>query len=380
MKNYHVSITRKQLWFRFLPLYFFLQFVICGFCFLNSDQSLLEHFSYLDSTWYVHLSSLGYIKPPWMEIDGGQFAFLPLWPIILSVGSIFTFGWISVVWIGTVISALSFLATMLILRLQSLASENPKGLLPETPGGWFLLVFCPGSWVYFSNHTEALFLLLSVGAFAASFNKKFLMAAILAGLAAVTRNQGTILALSVGISFLFHPALKSKQKMNGFLAVGFISSFFYALWLYYQYTQTGNFFASAKAQEQWSMASSASEYFSNMFWLSPNNGYRALVFWASLFIGGKLTFQKQSYFSKALGVYVLLSVLLWPLQGNNFPQAYRFGAVLFPVWFILGDFIFKKIDNSSFKPKVALAIAGSVFLFWGTRVSFFYFGQTGWPY
>ena len=63
--------------------------------------------------------------------------------------------------------------------------------------GLLVLMFSPGAWVFLSNHTEALFLFLSYFALRFAYKDQLIMASILAGLSALTRNQGVLLVPAV---------------------------------------------------------------------------------------------------------------------------------------------------------------------------------------
>jgi hypothetical protein len=247
------------------------------------------------------------------------------------------------------------------------------------------LLFSPGAWVFLSNHTESLFFFLSFFAFHFASQKKFIPATTLAGLATLTRNQGILVAITVGLFALEHVNISWKSRGLRFLRIGLGSGCFYLSWLFYLYLRTGDAFVSSRAQKNWRITSSWTEYFSNLTWISPNNAGRAAVFWAVTATGLWLMTKGRKTYAHALplGFYLVTSALLWPLQGNNFPQAYRFAAVLFPFWNILG--VETNSHLTRFVPKIRMPIkitliALSVSIA-GTVSSYFYFQTPGrWPY
>nr|WP_199243320.1 hypothetical protein [Vitiosangium sp. GDMCC 1.1324] len=65
-----------------------------------------------------------------------------------------------------------------------------------TAWGWFFFLFSPASFTLHSHHTEGLFLLLSLGAFASAWDGRFWRTAVFAGLCVWSRNQGVFVAIT----------------------------------------------------------------------------------------------------------------------------------------------------------------------------------------
>jgi hypothetical protein len=336
------------------------------------------------------LAEFGYVKPEWSHPvpppDGSQFAFFPLWPLILwALAFIAPSGALS--FLASVLSLLLFLAVLYTSR--SLSHQTFESKQNPFMGGsnWAIaaIAFSPGAWIFFSNHTESLFLFLSFFAFHLAFKKQYLMAALLAGLAALTRNQGILVAISIGFVAMSETASPWLIRMKHFAKIGMTSLAVYSSWLIFQFMETGSIFASTEAQKHWKIVATFPKYMSNLLWLSPTNAPRAAVFWAILTLGLWLMIRGRKTYPCALpiGFYLLGSVLLWPLQGNNFPQAYRFAAVLFPFWFYIGnrfDGYLTKLKPSQQKwlqlCALGLLMAATI------RISGFYYFQTltKWPY
>ena len=221
---------------------------------------------------------------------------------------------------------------------------------------------------------------LGILAFIAAGQERFWQAAILAGLASLTRNQGVLLAVSIGFASALWPVgLHYKQRIYRFVASGVVSGVFYLSWLFFIYRLTGDPFASAAAQEKWGIAKSLPEYVSNLLWLSPNNAFRALWFWLNVFTSGYV-YRKYGPRALPISIYLLSSVLLWPLQGNNFPQAYRFGVVLFPFWLQLGSWLQAFVASHSLQRKWVGGLCYSSFIALSGWVGSYYYLQTQWPY
>lgn len=286
-----------------------------------------------DSNWYTGIATEGYNHPR-------TFAFFPLWPLLLRVLGDLTSSPLSLV--GLTISLGCYFAAVYLLypkNGESSAHELPLvnarhalGLLP--------LVFAPGAWVYASNHTEALFLLLTVLAFQQAFKGQLVTASIAVGLAALTRNQGVFAAMAIGCFFALNPPPHTRHRLLPFVQSGLISGAIFALWPLYQYITTGDAFASVNAQSYWKPISSFGQYMENMLWVSLHSLPRVLWFWTILGTGIALMVRKKDR-AKTLpiGLYLVLSVIIWPMQGYKAPNGLRYGAVIFPYWLLLGHII-----------------------------------------
>lgn len=232
----------------------------------------------------------------------------------------------------------------------------------------FPLLFAPGAWVFCTNHTEAIFLILSYAAFAAAWRGQY-RGGIYAGLCALTRNQGILVAICCALMAAQRTS-GTPKKIGTLLAYGSTSLSLYALWPLYQYLQTGDALASSHAQSAWHVAGSMGEYLGNLVWISGSTVLRKILFWGILGLSAERLWRQPE--ERPLWLYCTLSVLLWPLQQYNLPQAYRFSAVLFPVWFFLGRQLWS-VQRHKY-------LATSAFLVGAALMSSRYFGQWGWPY
>lgn len=279
------------------------------------------------------------------------FAFFPLWPLIIRGLSSATLGVIQPAIAGIFLSWLCLCGFAELLRHHISKSDL---LLRPSRFSLILFFFSPGSWVFATNHTEGLFLLLSaVTLLTPAFNPRpsgRLYAASAAGLAALTRNQGVLLIITSLAGMVSTIAARKNPRLwSQMFVFALVAGLIYSVWPFAQWYLTGNPLKGRAVQAYWSMASSPAEYLSNALWLSPNNIFRALLFWGGL--GTSLQLMRQAQ-TRPLGLYCFLSLGLLPLQGNNFPQAYRFSAVLFPAWFAFGDGLLKGLDRA----KVGLPI------------------------
>ncbi|MCX6129089.1 MAG: hypothetical protein NTX25_08520 [Proteobacteria bacterium] len=160
-----------------------------------------------------------------------------------------------------------------------------------------------------------------------------------AGLSALVRHQGVFLAISIA----FGASLELKtwpQRWFRFLAMGMISGAIWSMSLGLHYFEGRGFFPAVSAhQEHWFLADGLASYFKTLVLANPIQNFRigSLIhhaFYGLLLFGLARVLQKRLW---AEGLYCLASLAIMPLQGE-LVDAFRFGAVLFPVLFALGEF------------------------------------------
>jgi len=390
-----------------------------------SLQFLCKQLLYLDSSWYLHIASQGYVNAPHLsEAPSAVYAFFPLWPTFLALlNKVFFIDNIQL--LGSFSASILFLLTLILMNKNK---KRPNYLVPKTPLGLGFFVFSPGSWVFCTNHTESLFLFLSWICFYLSRQKQniniFILTSVVAGFAALTRNQGVFLCIAVAFSLMQSnlvmrrapkSSLKSqnsrredvenrrlrlvnemfltkiKVRIGGikrllntnkiviFVLSGLISVSIYMLWPIYQWYLTGTPFASTATQENWHIVRSFSEYVENFFWISTSHLPRRMVFYGILIVALNLL---KTRASNDLGLYLLLSVLVWPVQGNSFAQAYRFSSVLFPFWFIVGDSLSHRLQSHKKIKNVFGFLFFAAMFYWAYCNSQNYFSprDNHWPY
>lgn len=297
----------------------------------------LEGFAIWDSNWYTLIATEGYVT-------ARSFAFFPLWPLLLRGSAAITP--LAMPLAGLLLSLSFYLASLYLLApgRDKVSGERSSGAEPlplvqaNHALGLLPLIFAPGAWVYASNHTEAMFLFLTVLAFQQAYKGQLVAASVAVGLAALTRNQGVFAAIAIGSYFWLNPG-KGHGPIQ-FAKSGLISAAVFSVWPLYQFLATGNPLASIAAQSYWEPISSIHQYLDNMLWVSANSLPRVLWFWAILATGIALMLRKKDR-NKTLpiGLYLVLSVIIWPSQGYKAPNGLRYGAVIFPFWLLFGQLI-----------------------------------------
>lgn len=291
-------------------------------------------FEYWDAWHYSAITVEGY--------TGVRWAYYPLYPLAVGALARLTGLRARPDVVGVVFSTLCFAAFCLWqARLAKTPDEGARDLKPETLWGWLFFLAWPASWVFHSHHTESLFLLLSFAAFLRARRGSWVAAAVLAGLCALTRNQGVFVAAAVALEGALRQESR-RRKILIFGASALVSFAFFACWPAYQYFTTGDATKFLWAQSQFGPLVKSAYQFVGTIWFV--NAWQHPELWttwmrhlAFLLLNGAavwLLIRRRREWPLAL--YVILS--LWtPLYLGQLENMFRYGAVLFPAVFLLGD-------------------------------------------
>lgn len=144
-----------------------------------------------DSVWYLTIAHGGYPTR-------ASSAFFPLYPLLIHGGALLLG---SDLLVGTLISFLAMTTGLYLLyRLMRLDLSHA-----EARATVMLVAFFPAALFLSAVYTEALFLMLSVGALYAARLERWAWAGMLGGLAAATRSGGVLLALPLIWLYLYGP-------------------------------------------------------------------------------------------------------------------------------------------------------------------------------
>lgn len=290
-------------------------------------------FRYWDAAHYTSITVLGYSRTLW--------TWYPLYPLLVRTFAP-AIGLQSRPEIaGSILSACLFICFCLIQAELVKAKELPQWLSPATAGGWIFFLFSPASYIFHTNHTESLFLVLSFGAFWSALRKHWKRAALLAGLCALTRHQGTLVAVAIAL----YVALEQTDWLNRisvFLKSGLISFLLFSLYPLYQYFETGSPLTFLRIRAQLHSVDSVYGWIGTLWyanpWQTPTWRDHVHLLFFVLFCGAAAyLFSRKQY---ALALYTFLSTSVVLFQGETVDM-FRYGCVLFPALFVLGDLVMR---------------------------------------
>lgn len=288
-----------------------------------------------DASWYNKIIVEGYSRV--------SLAFFPLYPLIIEFVSFVFKDPVPYQVTGTIFSFGILLAFLILAGFLVREKGENKGLLYLLPGNsWalFLFLFSPGSFIFHSHHTESLFLLTSFLVFLACGKKKLIIASILAGICALERNQGILVAVTAGFWLASYEIILIKKFRTFFLS-GFTSFSIFLLYPLYQYIIFDAPFGFIEAQNFWPHVESIGDIFKTFFFANKNQTISSdtvthhFVYWC-FWISVLLLYKKNRW----LAFYTMVSLMIMPFQGSLF-NVYRFGSILFPALFAAGDQIGK---------------------------------------
>jgi hypothetical protein len=325
------------------------QFVTVFLVSAYRELPLADFLKRWDAGWYIQIAESGYSGPAW--------AFFPVYPMMMRGMSLVS--GVPVPFAGLIVSALALLAAVFVYT-RHVAGRRGRFEFPAGSNlGWFLFLFSPASWVFLHPHTESLYVLLLVLTLACWVRSRWLVAALFSGLAALTKNQGTFLALTSGLAAAHDVYLRHAGVANGkgrgwrdpvliFLACGAISGGIYALYPLYQYALAGDPFLYLSSQIHWRPEMTAASYFKTLWFGNPWQNLRpgSLLHHAFFFALIYTVFvYARRYPRNLIWIYFALHTAVMPMSGELVGNL-RYGTVLIVLWLFLGDQIANKIKSS----------------------------------
>lgn len=271
--------------------------------------------------------------------DAGLLAWLPLYPGCVALLHRALGEAIAPELLGTALSLLCLLAFVALTarpRTVNPDVETGSALGPRTAWGWFVFLYSPASYTFHSHHGEALFLLLSFLAFELAWRRGWAGGAVAAGFSVLARNQGALVGLATAaITFLRSPREERGRALWGTALIGTAAG---ATLLGLEYALSGgNALAHLDAQKSWHQVGSLGDFLRTFWWGHPwqrlylDSAIHHLLWFVLVGVG--FAFRGRL---RPIGLYIWASALVMPLQAELI-NVYRYGAVLFPVWFLLGD-------------------------------------------
>lgn len=315
-------------------------------------QSLLGVWANWDGYWYLSIARIGY------EGRAQATAFFPLYPLLVRL-----FGGVAIS--GIVVSLLCFSAALWLLFLLARLEFGEQT-------AWYAvlaLMFFPSSFYLNAVYPESLVLLLSVGSLFLLVQKRYLWAAVVAGIASAASVDGLLLGIPLVIS-LWHDRRPWREwAVVALVPVGLLA------YMGYLWQAFGSPLTFQAAQSLWSRAFAPP-------WITV---WRALVdfvrhlgalSWPTLFAVGEPLMTASNVWNllfAALGIallvltirslrpaiwayaaIVLLVPLLYPAAGAPLMSAPRFLLSAWPIFIAAGALLARR--PSLFRPWLAAAV------------------------
>jgi Gpi18-like mannosyltransferase len=240
--THRVQVGRVFLFLLFTRLFLILP-ALFGFQELRSSGSISPNalnagisglFARWDSNYYLQIAQSGY------SYHGSETAFFPLYPLAIRLGSALLP--VSAVTWGYVLSNLFFLLAGCLLW-EAVEREHGGAV---AWGTIVLLDFFPTSVFFSAIYSESLFLLFSVLVYVFTIRQRYVLAALCAGLAGLTRVNGVFLALIPLAELLRTRPLQFRRRAA---ALAVIAGLGPALFGAYLWITQGSPFQFARVQQ-----------------------------------------------------------------------------------------------------------------------------------
>jgi hypothetical protein len=320
-----------------------------------------ETFAAWDSGWYFDIARRGYY---WSESGQSSLAFFPLYPLLMRALAWPFGGGERASWLAGV--ALSYACLLAGLAVLHRLTETRFGGRDVARRAVLYVAVFPFAYFFTQVYTESLFLLTSVSAVAAAFGRRFGLAGFFGSLAALTRPNGILVALPLGLLALAgRPSARELARRAAGLALVPLG---FASWCAFAYRLSGDPLGWLRAQARWGYSVGNRPWVELMRLVDgiDREGLYGYFFSDPLaayyFLHGSVAFGAialaPSVFSRlgpALGAYVLVSLYV-PMSGNALEGIGRYVATLFP-FFVL-------VAGAVRSPRVheALLVSGALLL------------------
>jgi hypothetical protein len=285
--------------------------------------------SVADTLWFREIASQGYQPGPFRANRPHNWAFFPLYPMLLRAASFLT-GELELT--AMVLSSGCFLLALVLLHQAARAFGYDAATADRAV---FYMAAFPTSYFYTLGVSESLFLLLTVGSLLAAAHDEWWIAGLSGGLASGTRAVGVLLAPALAVLHVERHGFSRRLQLLGLglVPIGLV------LYMAYLDRLTGNAFAFRDILVAWGRGSGPfweplTDYLSSAGQLSRTWDFRLLNFAAALLglgCAGVLAWRRQW----ALALYTFSAVAV-PLSSMLLQSTARYVMVAFPIFFVLG--------------------------------------------
>jgi hypothetical protein len=283
-----------------------------------------------DINWYVGIAEHGYHQAPFSADIFQNWAFFPLFPMILQLASHLTSEFVLT---GMALSQLFFLLSLFLLHRLCLSF----GLTANAADRCLCyLAFFPTSYFFSLPLPEALFLMLTVGSFYLAKRERWWLAGLCGAFASATRTTGVLLLPALAVLYwqTYRPLRSLRKDMLALLLIpGGLVGF-----MIYLKTITGNPFAFGGAMVAWGRKAGfflrpLADYLRHPAEIATHWDFRLLNFLAAVLAlaAGVVLLRRRQF---ALGTYTLLSALV-ALSSTILQSQTRYMMVVFPIYLVL---------------------------------------------
>ena len=327
--------------------------------------------NYGDIISYLYIADHGYTVKPFELGSQANWAFYPMWPIVMRLGSFVTGG--NTLVAVLILTNVCFLVSIVYLY-KLIKIDFSEGIAYLAT---LLAIIFPSSYFYLRPGPESLFLLLNILALFLAKKEQWVSAGLCAGLSAVTRLQGVLVLLP--LLFIYLQQYRHR-KIHNLQALSLLSiPIFFGLFLFHMYVITGNFLASFAIQKMWDSSLSipfkamvqfvlSPKLISYYGWdLSPVN-FLFMVLATALMVA----IARRPKFPTEYVIYTALHVLLI-ISRNNLQGSLRFMLPIFPLYIAIAFFIEHRKNwyNAIFYGFIALQTAYFI-----AFVNYYHFAHT----
>ena len=188
-----------------------------------TDRPILSALTGSDAVYYLGIAAEGYHVEPVKEAFR-DWVFFPLYPAVVRLASLVTLGDIALA--GVLVSNLAFLAALVVFHALSIRHLGRERALRAAG----FLALAPGAVAFTMAYTDSLFLLVGVGAMLAAERRRWALAGLLYGLAALTRLPGILLGVPL-LLVMLQASGRRPTRAIAWLAVGPLALAAFAGWL-----------------------------------------------------------------------------------------------------------------------------------------------------
>jgi Gpi18-like mannosyltransferase len=201
-------------------------------------HNLFTAWERFDALWFLRIAASGY------RVSDGSAAFFPLFPLLIRAVS-FALGDHPFA-AAMLVSNASFAAALCVLYLLTAEERSERTARTVV----LLTALFPSALFFYAPYSESLFVLFALVAFLAARHRSWAIAGVAAGLAALTRSVGIVLAPALAVEALLQWREDGRSPVAG-LAAALGPAAGLGLYLWYWRARIGDALAPIHLQANW---------------------------------------------------------------------------------------------------------------------------------